>query len=598
MDTDGARKGKGRENTLNELKREIKVIQKVARESEAALTKHLEEEKNKVKDKGNELKKMKLRLDGVKKINTHLKDENKALQSKLSEQEKRNDQLIQEKKTHAVELKRKLKQKETELYVKDNDLREVRRRETRLRDDSRTKAKETSVTLPPIWQAKVRERVKDVRKELKLKKEKEVDKWRKQLKEKTQELNTLQETNKQQVTDLQDQLTTSKQQVTVLQGELAASNQQLNDLQGQLTTSNQQLNDLQGELTASNQQLNDLQGQLTASNQQVTVLQGELTASNQQLNDLQGQLTTSNQQVNDLQGQLATSNQQVNDLQGQLTTSNQQVIDLQGQLTASNQQVAQLQGQLTASNQQVNDLQGQLIASNQQVTELQGQLTASNQQVNEQEEQRVTQNPADWITDRNEIDMTGDELGRGAWATVIQGRFRRCDVAVKEMHQDIYSSYNKSLFEREIGIASRCRHPCLLQFIGATNDDRSPLIVTELMETSLRASLKKLSATDVSMISLDVALALNYLHQMSPRPIIHRDISSANVLLMKKGDQWRGKVSDYGTANFVRDCVTIGPGTPIYGAPETRGGAGNQNITCKVRSYFIQPRKLFLSRLF
>lgn len=52
------------------------------------------------------------------------------------------------------------------------------------------------------------------------------------------------------------------------------------------------------------------------------------------------------------------------------------------------------------------------------------------------------------------------------------------------------------------------------------------------METSLRALLKRpLSATEVSVISLDVARALNYLHQKQPLPIIHRDISSANVLL-------------------------------------------------------------------
>ena len=55
-----------------------------------------------------------------------------------------------------------------------------------------------------------------------------------------------------------------------------------------------------------------------------------------------------------------------------------------------------------------------------------------------------------------------------------------------------------------------------------------------------------------AVISLDVALALNYLHQKKPEPIIHRDISSANVLLWRQGDQWRGKVSDYGTANFMQ----------------------------------------------
>ena len=141
---------------------------------------------------------------------------------------------------------------------------------------------------------------------------------------------------------------------------------------------------------------------------------------------------------------------------------------------------------------------------------------------------------------------------------------------MKQIHELILSPHNRALFEREMNIASRCRHPCLLQFIGATNDEGSPLFVTELMESSLRALLGKrpLSATEVSTLSLDVARALNYFHQKKPTPIIHRDISSANVLLWRQGDQWRGKVSDYGTANFMQHTMTVGPGAMIYIAPE------------------------------
>ena len=121
-----------------------------------------------------------------------------------------------------------------------------------------------------------------------------------------------------------------------------------------------------------------------------------------------------------------------------------------------------------------------------------------------------------------------------------------------------------------MNIASRCRHPCLLQFIGATNDEESPLFVTELMESSLRKLLEQrsLSRAEVAVISLDVARALNYLHQKKPRPIIHRDISSANVLLWRQADQWRGKVSDYGAANFMQQTMSVCPGAVIYSAPE------------------------------
>ena len=73
-------------------------------------------------------------------------------------------------------------------------------------------------------------------------------------------------------------------------------------------------------------------------------------------------------------------------------------------------------------------------------------------------------------------------------------------------------------------------------------------------------------------------VALNYLHQKKPEPIIHRDVSSANVLLWRQGDQWRGKVSDYGTPNFMQQTMTVAPGAMIYSAPE----ALTSNQTVKV----------------
>ena len=153
-------------------------------------------------------------------------------------------------------------------------------------------------------------------------------------------------------------------------------------------------------------------------------------------------------------------------------------------------------------------------------------------------------------------------------------------MAVKQIYEVILSDHNRRLFEREMSIAARCRHPCLLQFIGATNDEGSPLFVTELMESSLRALLEQrpLSSSEVSVISLDVARALNYLHLKKPSPIIHRDISSANVLLWRQANQWRGKLSDYGTANVLQHTMSVGPGAMIYSAPE----AHNKHQTVKV----------------
>ena len=190
----------------------------------------------------------------------------------------------------------------------------------------------------------------------------------------------------------------------------------------------------------------------------------------------------------------------------------------------------------------------------------------------------------DWVLSRDEILMTDTCLGVGGWGTVLLGKFRGCKVAVKQIHELILSPHNRRLFEREMNIASRCRHPCLLQFIGATNDEGTPLFVTELMESSLRTLLEQqlLPTSDICTLSVDIAQALNYLHLSKP-PIIHRDISSANVLLWRQGEQWRGKVSDYGTANFMQQIMTVAPGAMIYSAPEALTSNQTIKVSCSLK---------------
>ena len=219
-----------------------------------------------------------------------------------------------------------------------------------------------------------------------------------------------------------------------------------------------------------------------------------------------------------------------------------------------------------------------------EVSSLQRKQEEQRQEVDEMRRQRASaereKSSYDWIISRNEVQVTDKSLGSGGWGMVYEGRYCGCAVAVKQIREDFAPACSLKMFQREIDMASKCRHPCLLQFIGATIDGEFPLLVTELMETSLRRLLRKrpLSIEEVSIISLDVARALNYLHQKRPVPMIHRDISSANVLLWRQAGretgiqeaQWRGKVSDYGTAKFVEEVMTQNPGCFVYSAPEGR----------------------------
>ena len=274
--------------------------------------------------------------------------------------------------------------------------------------------------------------------------------------------------------------------------------------------------------------------------------------------------------------------QREENLQRQLREMQQSGVNSQRLLREVQQREENLQRQLTEMQQrensqdQVSSLERQLREKDQEINELELSLSLAQRRISEQRRQET----CDWVISRDEILMTDNCLGMGGWGSVNEGTYCGCTVAVKQIHDLILSRHNRLLFEREMNIASACRHPCLLQFIGATNDEGSPLFVTELMEMSLRALLEQqqLSETEVRVISLDVARALNYLHQKKPSPIIHRDVSSANVLLWRQGDLWRGKVSDYGTANFIQQTMTVAPGAAIYCAPE----AHTSNQTVKV----------------
>ena len=174
---------------------------------------------------------------------------------------------------------------------------------------------------------------------------------------------------------------------------------------------------------------------------------------------------------------------------------------------------------------------------------------------------------------------TDDILGKGGWAAVYTGNFYGTKVAVKQYYEVILSPHNLQILEREINIASQCRHPNLLQMICATKNEKNCLlIVTELMDMALRTLLEqqanensRLELSQIKSISLDVARGLNYLHLKTPDPIIHRDVSSANVLLMmENGSVRKAKISDYGSANFMQACNTENPGASLYAAPEAK----------------------------
>ena len=77
--------------------------------------------------------------------------------------------------------------------------------------------------------------------------------------------------------------------------------------------------------------------------------------------------------------------------------------------------------------------------------------------------------------------------------------------------------------------------------------------------------------TRYQMISIfkDVAYGVHYLHSLR-EPLIHRDLSSPNVLLNSLPDgRFLAKVSDFGSSNLAKLAKTAGEGAIIYSAPES-----------------------------
>ena len=181
----------------------------------------------------------------------------------------------------------------------------------------------------------------------------------------------------------------------------------------------------------------------------------------------------------------------------------------------------------------------------------------------------------------------GSQIGRGANGRVLEAKWEGIVVAVKEIHaifmnevSDLEFQSFKRSFLRECEQSSRLRHPNIVRFFGIYHPPgaRVPSLVMERLHCSLTSLLESnpvVSTQTKIRIIKDVALGLRYLHTRSP-PIIHRDLSSNNVLLSK---EMEGKIGDLGTVRLVdpsrQSRMTKAPGTTDFMPPEALANVTN-----------------------
>ena len=250
-------------------------------------------------------------------------------------------------------------------------------------------------------------------------------------------------------------------------------------------------------------------------------------------------------------------------LKNQLSLTQHQLLNVQKTNTY-------LQNQLSCNQQQLSDVQSQLLSVQMnyevlQVT-LQNQLSLTQQQL--LGVQSMVTCSRLWVVSHDQFTI-GKEIGRGAWATVHETTFRGAKVAAKCLHDLINAPKTRELFQREMEMALHCQHQNIVTFLGATLED-SPVILMELMDANLRNAYEKGNVKDCQVLGVlnDIASALHFLHTR-PDPVIHRDVSSSNVLLkaLYYGG-WLAKLGDFGTVRIQQQAATAGPGAMAYGAPE------------------------------
>ena len=177
------------------------------------------------------------------------------------------------------------------------------------------------------------------------------------------------------------------------------------------------------------------------------------------------------------------------------------------------------------------------------------------------------------------VRVTDRKLGHGSYATVLELEYIGLKCAGKKIHEQLLeqgdASYTVRRFKEECRLLSQVRHPNIVQFLGIHFQQgvRVPILVMEFLPITLASCIEQhgILPNEISYSILhDVALGLFYLHSQVP-PIIHRDLSSNNVLLTPN---MTAKISDLGVARILNltplqvSRMTQTPGTPAYMPPE------------------------------
>ncbi|GKD81412.1 kinase-like domain, phloem protein 2-like protein, partial [Tanacetum coccineum] len=165
-------------------------------------------------------------------------------------------------------------------------------------------------------------------------------------------------------------------------------------------------------------------------------------------------------------------------------------------------------------------------------------------------------------------------IGHGVFGNVYKGHTHGHNiVAAKRLGRK--SAEGEAEFMTELKILMEYKHENVIGLLGYSDEEDEKIIVYQYAS---KGSLDRYLSDDSLMwvtrlkICIDIAIGLEFLHGTvsSPEMVIHRDISSSNILLF---DNWKAKISDFGLSLVCptnQDVVvgnvthTIGYRDPLY----------------------------------
>ncbi len=190
-------------------------------------------------------------------------------------------------------------------------------------------------------------------------------------------------------------------------------------------------------------------------------------------------------------------------------------------------------------------------------------------------------NQSAWLTVDEAQEELGQDyqihrlLGKGGMGMVFLGTHRKTNdkVAVKVLGLDVWDdSKFAQRFQREIRIAQRLDHPCVVatKDVGKTALGRYFYTMEVMAGEDLARTMRRrrLCETETMSILERVCAGISYAHKQG---IIHRDLKPSNILTNAQGDV---KVADFGLAFLVDEHETrltstgMAMGTLEYSSPE------------------------------